>query len=137
MLNKIRIINQLIFQRHAGIESPMVYTLIGLSKSQGDLKIMHKAVIGVLTSECLPDSILMLFIEGKHILDLNSVLEDMDIRIILHSADGTLIGDIIEPQDIWDLMAEACKRHDIPSPTPLEKGVIKLPFTTPKGGLKS
>lgn len=137
MLNKIRIINQLIFQKHAGIELPMIYTLIGVSKSEEGPHLMHKSVIGVLTPECLPDSILMLFIEGKHILEMNSILEDMDIRVILHSAEGNLMGDIIEPQDIWDLIAEACKRHDIPSPIPLEKGVIKLPFTTPKGGLKS
>lgn len=135
MPHRIQILNQEIYQITKDKDLPVVVSLMGYPISEDAPGIMHKAVTGKINPEDFLISMMKLFSEyskkGMYLYDIASMSTELELRVIIHSTDGFLIGHIIDIQDIWNLLSEVCAKYSLPQPPPLKREhhrVISLPF---------
>lgn len=130
MLNKVRIINQKALDEALSKEEPMIFTLIALPKNpDGSINLLHKTLVASLrTTDEFIMGITLLFKEGSSMIN-PAEIPIMNCRIIFHSLEGILLGDLIEPRHIYDTVCEGCKQCGIPAPPPMmEPKIIPMPF---------
>ena len=135
MLTKLRILNKKAFNELESYEEAVIWTIIGLPRNEEAPRLMHKAIAAPVGR--LDEAVLALYIEGSHCIDFSSAEEDFEMRIIVHRADGVLLGDIISHDDIFELYKSGLKSVGLPEPPPRKKHTAKILTFPSKGGLKS